>query len=63
MGTNANETAYELARQGFSHPLRGPNPMLGTPVKFVGGGSGNGEIGNMKSIGSPYMDKGKLGAF
>jgi len=38
MGVNANETAYELATQGFSNPLRGPNPMLGTPVKFVGGG-------------------------
>jgi hypothetical protein len=35
MGVNANETAYELARQGFSHPLRGTNAMLGTPVKSV----------------------------
>jgi len=33
MGINANKTADQLARQGFSHPLRGPNPMLGTPVK------------------------------
>jgi hypothetical protein len=37
--------------------------MLGTSVKSVGGGSGTGEVGNMKSIGSPYMDKGKLRAF
>jgi hypothetical protein len=40
MEINTNETAYELARQGFSHPLRGPNPMLGTPVKSVSGDQG-----------------------
>jgi hypothetical protein len=37
MGVNANETAYELARQSFSNSLRGPNPTLGTPVKYVEG--------------------------
>jgi len=64
MGVNANKTTYELARQGFSHPLRQHNPMPGTPVKFVRGwGSGTGEGGNMNNIGSPYMDKDKLRAF
>jgi hypothetical protein len=63
MGINANEAAYVLRRQGFSHPLRGPNPMLGTPEKFVGGGSGTEEVGNMKSIDSTYVDKGKLRGF
>jgi hypothetical protein len=40
MEINANETVYKSARQRFSHPLRGPNPMLGTPVKFVEGDQG-----------------------
>ena len=64
MRINANETADELATQGSSPPLIGPNPMLGTSVKGVEGGeSGIGKVGNMKSIGSPLVDKGKLRSF
>ena len=33
MGINENEMAYELARQGSSHPLKGPEPAIGISEK------------------------------
>jgi Ribonuclease HI len=35
VGIDRNETADELARQGFSHQLIGPEPVLGISAKFA----------------------------
>jgi hypothetical protein len=35
MRIDGNETAGQLARQGSSHPLIGPQPTLGIPVKVA----------------------------
>jgi hypothetical protein len=47
MGIDRNERANELVRQGSSHAIIGPEPMLV----------------NMGSIGSSYMGKGKVRVF
>jgi hypothetical protein len=63
MGIDGNEISDQLARQGSSHPLIGPEPALGISAKVAGGLSETGRVGNTRSIGSPYMDKGRLRAF
>jgi hypothetical protein len=35
MGTDGNEIATQLARQGSSHPPTGPEPVLGISVRVV----------------------------
>jgi hypothetical protein len=37
MGIDGNEIADQLARQGPSHPLIGPQPALGVSPKFARG--------------------------
>jgi hypothetical protein len=53
------------AWQGSSHPLIGPKPALRILYlqRLSGGSSGTGRVGNTRSIGSPYTDKGRLKAF
>ena len=55
-GIDGNEMAGQLARQGSSYPLTGPDPALGRLP-------GVGRVRNMRSIGSPFMDKSKLRSF
>ena len=53
----------ELDGQGSSHPLTGYESVLGVSAKVAGGGgSGNGQVGKMRSTGSSYMGKRKLRA-
>jgi len=59
MGIDGNEIADELAQQGSLHPLIGPEPVLGIATEVAKGESGTGLVGNIRSIGSPYMGKGK----
>jgi hypothetical protein len=63
MGIDGNEIADQLARQRSSHPFIGPEPVLGISAKVGRGDAGTGRVGNMRSIGSPYVDKGRLRAF
>jgi hypothetical protein len=66
MGMDGNEIADELARQGSSHPLTGPEPALVYLQRLPWGGDqalDNGQIGNMRSNSSPYVGKGKLRIF
>jgi hypothetical protein len=37
VGTDGKEIADQLAREGFSHPITGPQPALGTYVKVARG--------------------------
>jgi hypothetical protein len=37
MGIDGNEIADQLARQGSSHPLTGPEPALGISAKVAKG--------------------------
>jgi hypothetical protein len=37
MGIDGNEIADQLARQGSSHPLVGPDPAFGIPAKVAKG--------------------------
>jgi hypothetical protein len=37
MGTDGNEIADQLDREGSSHPLKGPRPALGISAKFARG--------------------------
>jgi len=37
MGINGNEITDNLARQGSSHPLTGPEPVLGISIKVPRG--------------------------
>jgi hypothetical protein len=38
MEIDGNETTNELARQGSSQPLTGPEPVLGIPAKVASQG-------------------------
>jgi hypothetical protein len=51
MGIDGNKMADQLARQGSSCPLTGPEPALGRLL-------GVGQVRNM-SISSPFMDRSK----
>jgi hypothetical protein len=42
MEVEGNEIAYQSARQGSSHPLRGPEPALGISAKVARGSEGQG---------------------
>jgi hypothetical protein len=59
MGIDGNEIADEFALQGSLHPIIGPEPVLGIAAEVAKGGSGTGLVGNIRSIGRPYMVKGK----
>jgi hypothetical protein len=48
-----------VARKGFSHPPIGTEPALGISVNI----NRNWTAGNMRSTGSPNVDKGRLRAF
>jgi hypothetical protein len=61
MGIDGNEIADQLARQGFSHSLIGPEPALGISAKVARGETG--QVGNMWSIGRPYVGKARLRVF
>ena len=57
MGIDANEITYQVAREGYS-PI-GTEPALGISVNV----NRNWTAGNMRSTGSPNVDKGRLRAF
>jgi hypothetical protein len=63
MGIAGNEIADQLARQGSSHPLTGPEPALAYLERLPEECSGSGQLRNTRSIGSPFADKGKLQTF
>jgi hypothetical protein len=63
MGIDGNKTADQLARQGSSHPLTGPEPALGISSKVVTGVIWDWTSRKLRSIGSPFVDKGRLQAF
>jgi hypothetical protein len=63
MGNDGNETADELARQGFSQPLIGPKPDLGISAKVARGVIRDWTSRKRGSVGSPYMGKCRLSAF
>jgi ribonuclease HI len=56
-GTDGNEKADQLAKEGSSYPLKGPWPALGISTKVA-----KGVIRDWKH-GCLYTDKGKLKAF
>ena len=51
-GIDGNEMADQLARRGSSCPFTGPEPALGRLPRI-------GQVRNMRSISSPFMDKSK----
>jgi hypothetical protein len=59
-GTDGNETADQLARQGSSHLLTGSEPALGTSSKVVMGAIRDWTGRKVRSIGSPYVDRSRL---
>jgi hypothetical protein len=62
MGTNENEKAAQLTKQGFSHPVIGSETALGISAK-VSRGVARDLTRNTRSISSPFMVKGRLRAF
>ena len=56
---DTNEITEQVAREGFSHPPIGTEPALGISVNV----DRNRTAGNMRSTGSPNVDKGRLRAF
>jgi hypothetical protein len=59
VGIDANQITDEVAREGFSHPSIGTKLALGISVNV----NRNWTAGNMRSTGSPNLDKGRLRAF
>jgi hypothetical protein len=55
--------AHQSDRDSSSHPLTGPEPALGISAKVATEVKKTGHAGNTRSIGIPYMDKGRLMAF
>jgi len=62
MGIDGNKTADRLARQGSSHPLPGPEPVLGIS-SVVTGIIRDWTSRKWRSTDSPLMDRGRLRAF
>jgi hypothetical protein len=63
IGTDANRIDGQLARQGSAHPLIRPEPALVTSATFAKGVIRGGQAGNTRSIGSPFINAGRLRAF
>jgi hypothetical protein len=65
MGIGGNEMGDELARQGSLHPLIGCKAALGISEKIPRGviRCCISRVGNSRSIGSPFVDKGRLWFF
>jgi hypothetical protein len=63
MGIDGNQIADQLARQGSSHPLIGPEPALGISAKVARRVIRDWMSRNTRNTGSPYVDKGRLRAF
>jgi len=62
MGIDGNKTADQLARQGSSHPLTGPESALGISLRVVTGVIRD-WTSSKSSTGRPFMDRGRLKAF
>jgi hypothetical protein len=63
MRIDGNEIADQLARQGSSLPLIVPQPALGISAKVARGVIRGWMSRKYESIGSPFVDKGRLRAF
>jgi hypothetical protein len=63
MGIDGNETADELTRQGFPHPLIWPKSELGISAKVGRVVIRDWTTRKCGSIGTPYMGKRKLRTF
>jgi hypothetical protein len=57
MGIDGNEKADQLARQGSSRPFIGPEPALGISAKVAREVIRDGQVKNLWSTGSAYVDK------
>jgi len=63
MGIDGNKTADQLAGQDSSQYLTGSEPALGVSSKVVTGMIRDWTGRKSRSIGSPFVDKGRLQAF